>query len=179
MIKVQSNIKGESPLMMDRLDVDDIINPKRQPRKYTEEVLQAMGEKAIYRNEHGLYFPSRNVKKCLIEGARTGRMNLKGTQRLAPFIEALVGVQPQEILFGKNEPDDYIQFPMRTKRGDVIPKRLPIMKDWELTFTLLIFDDQIVDRVNEALVFAGFSVGLGNQRPEYGRFEVVEWKIIK
>jgi len=179
MIKVQSKIKGLSPLIMDKLDVETIISPSKQIKRYTEEVLQAMAEKAIYHNGDGLYIPRRNVKKCMIGGAKMGRIKLGGRQNLHPFIEASVFVEPIEIPLGKDAPDGYIQIPMRRKDGNVIPKRLPVIKDWELAFTLLIYDDEIVERVNEALLIAGVSVGLGNQRPEYGRFEVVEWKLVK
>ena len=178
MKKTQCEIKGLTPLVMDRLDIEDIIKPK-QVKKYTEEVLQAMAEHAVYRNGNGLYIPNRNLKKCIWEGSKIGRLRLIGRQSLAPFIEASVFVEPREIPFGKKEPDGFIQFPMRRKDGNVIPKRLPILTDWNLCFTLLIYDAEIVDKVKEALVTAGFAVGLGNQRPEYGRFEVLKWEVRK
>lgn len=108
-----------------------------------------------------------------------GRIKLSGRQNLYPFIEASVFIEPHEIPFGKNEPDGYIQIPMRRKDGNVIPKRLPLIRDWQLSFTLLVYDDEIIERIQEALIIAGLSVGLGNQRPEYGRFEVIKWEIIK
>lgn len=178
MINVQTKIKGLTGLIMDKLNVDDIINPPRQIKKYTEEVLRAMAEKAIYRNGDGLYIPNRNMKKCLINGSKMGRIKLTGRQNLHPFIEASVFVVPAEIPLGKDKPDGYIQIPMRRKDGNVIPKRLPIITDWELPFNLLIYDDEIVNGIHEALIVAGLSVGLGNQRPEYGRFEVLEWEVI-
>jgi len=177
LIKVESKIKGLTGLVMDKLDVNNIINPPKQIKKYTEEILQAMAEKAIYRNGDGLYLPRRNLKKCLINGSRMGRIKLAGRQNLHPFIEASVFIEPNELLFHKDEPDNYIQIPMRRKDGNVIPKRLPILTNWELSFSLLIYDDEIVDKVSEALTIAGLSVGLGNQRPDYGRFEVLEWEI--
>lgn len=157
MVKIESTIKGLTGLIMDKLDVADIINPPKQIKKYTEEVLQAMAERAIYRNGNGLYIPRRNLKKCLINGAKMGRIKLAGRQNLYPFIEASVFIEPHEILLGKDEPDGYIQIPMRRKDGNVIPKRLPIIKDWELAFTFLIYDDEIVDKVHEALIIAGLS----------------------
>lgn len=175
MQEVKVAIKGLTPLVMDKLDVETIINPNRVPKKYTEEVLQTMAEHSLYTNKDGLFVPSRNVKKCLIEGAKMGRIKLNVRQNLYPFIEASVFVNPSEISLGKKNPDNYIQFPMRRKDGNVIPKRLPICTEWQLSFTLAIYDDEITDKVKEALTIAGISVGLGNQRPEYGRFEVTKW----
>ena len=179
MKQINVNIKGLTGLLMDALKVDDIINPPPNPKKYTEEVLQKMADKALYRNSQGLYIPNRNVKKCLINGSQMGRLKLAGRQNLFPFIEASVFIEPAEIPLGKNKPDNYIQIPMRRKDGNVIPKRLPIFLDWGLEFHLLIYDEDIIEKVSEALTIAGLSVGLGNQRPEYGRFEVTKWEVIK
>lgn len=177
MIKVNARIKGLTGLLMDKFDVADLVNPPPNPKKYTEGVLQAMADKAIYRNDNGLYIPRRNIKKCLIQGAKMGRLTLSARRNLYPFIEASVFIEPNEIPLGKNEPDGFVQFPIRRKDGGAIPKRLPILSTWELPFTLLIYDDEIVDKVQEALTIAGVSVGLGNQRPDYGRFEVIEWEV--
>ncbi|MBA7589936.1 hypothetical protein ES708_32035 [subsurface metagenome] len=180
MIEVKVGIKGIQPgLLMDSLRIEDIINPPAKPKKYTEEVLQQMAEKALYHNGQGLFIPNRNVKKCLIQGAQMGRIKLAGRQNLYPFIEASVFIEPHEIPLNKTEPDNYIQIPMRRKDGNVIPKRLPICLDWALEFGLLIYDDEIIDKVKQALEIAGISVGLGNQRPEYGRFEVTQWEVVK
>ncbi len=181
MIKVEVGIKGFEGIgmIMDNLQVEDIINPPSKPKKYTEEVLQKMAEKALYRDEEGLFIPRRNVKKCLINGAQMGRIKLAGRQNLYPFIEASVFIEPEKIRLNKTAPGNFIEIPMRRKDGNVIPKRLPIFLDWELAFTMFIYDDEIVDKVKEALIIAGVSVGLGNQRPEYGRFEVVKWEVKK
>jgi hypothetical protein len=179
MREIKVKIKGLTPLIMDRLDVDAIIDPPKSTKRYTEEVMQSMAERGLYRNDDGLYIPRRNMKKCLVQGAQMGRFKLIGRQNLHPFIEASVFIEPHDLSLGKDEPDGYLQIPMRRKDGNVIPKRLPIIKDWELSFRLLIYDDEIAERVYEALVFAGLSVGLGNQRPEYGRFEVIEWETVK
>jgi hypothetical protein len=179
MFTVKSTIKSLTAMLMDRLDVDMVINPPPSVRKYTDAVLQAQAEKAIYSNGKGLYLPSRNLRKCLIQGAKAGRITLGGRRNLYPFIEASVFVEPNEILFNKKKPDGFTQFPMRRKDGNVIPKRLPVLTDWELSFTLLIYDDEIMDKVHEALQIAGISVGLGYGRPEYGRFEVTSWEATK
>lgn len=178
MIEIKAEIKGLVGLLMDKLDVDIIINPLPSVKKYTDEVLQRQAERAIYRNANGLFIPSRNIKKCLINGAKMGRITLSGRRNLYPFIEASVYVEPREIPLGKQEPDNYIQIPIRRKDGNVIPKRLPICLDWKLAFTLLIYDNEIVDRVHEALEIAGMSVGLCYARPEYGRFEVLKWEVV-
>lgn len=181
MFKVKVSIKGfeKIGMIMDSLKVGDIIKPPPNPKKFTEEVMQAMAEKALYKDEGGLFIPSRNVKKCMIQGAKMGRIKLAGRQNLYPFIDASVFVEPSKIRLAQKEPDYYIEIPMRRKDGNVIPKRLPVFIDWKLDFNLFIYDDEIVDKVREALEIAGLSVGLGNQRPEYGRFEVTVWEVKK
>lgn len=180
MITINTKIKGLTPLIMDALRVDTIINPPSGVRKYTDDVMAKMAEKSLYRNDAGeIFIPNRNIKRCLIDGAKMGRVKLNARQNLYPFIDASVFISPLEILLGKKEPDAFLQIPMRRKDGNVIPKRLPIFKDWELTFTLSIYDDEIPDKVKQSLEVAGISVGLGNQRPEYGRFECTEWEVKK
>jgi len=180
MIEVNVKIKGLTPLIMDALRVEDIINSATSVRKYTEEVMAKMAEKSLYRTPAGdIYLPSRNIKRCLIDGAKMGRIKLNARQNLYPFIEASVFISPMEILLGKKQADNFLQIPMRRKDGNVIPKRLPIFTDWKLIFNLMIYDDEIPDKVKDSIEIAGISVGLGNQRPEYGRFELTEWTIKK
>jgi hypothetical protein len=179
MKEIKVEIKGITAMIMDSLKVEDIIKPPPSIKKYTEEVMQAMAEKALYKDDEGLFIPNRNVKKCLIQGAKMGRIRLAGRQNLYPFIEASVFIEPLKIRLTQTKPDNYIEIPMRRKDGNVIPKRLPLFLKWELTFIMFVYDDEIVDKVKEALEIAGLSVGLGNQRPEYGRFEVTEWKVKK
>jgi hypothetical protein len=179
MKEVNVEIRGLVGLLMDKLDPIMIKEPEPTFKKYTDEGLQARAEKSIYRNSNGLFIPERNVKKCLINGAKMGRITLGGKRNLWPFIEASVFVEPREIPLNKQEPDNYIEIAIRRKDGNVIVKRLPICLDWQLAFNLLIYDHEIVERVHEALIIAGISVGLCYARPEYGRFEVTKWEVKK
>jgi len=179
MIKVETSISGIKPLAVDKLDIERIIKPEPNPKKYTEEILAHQAELSLYRNHDGLFIPNRNLKKCFIQGAKMGRITLGGRRNLYPFIEASVFISPDEIPLNKEEPDNFYQFAMRRKDGNVIPKRLPIFTDWQLDFTLSIFDDEITDKVQEAITIAGLSVGIGACRPEFGRFEISKWEVNK
>jgi hypothetical protein len=57
----------------------------------------------------------------------------------------------------------------------------PIFKDgWTLDFTVLIADDRITeDLVHDAFNSAGLLAGLGAGRPDFGRFIVTKWEVVK
>jgi hypothetical protein len=87
------------------------------------------------------------------------------------------------ILFGKDEPD-YVhtcwgRVPPRT--GAMVPIRRPAMNaGWKVSFTLAVMNDSIGEgQIREALDHAGLMVGVGSWRPQYGRFRVTSWEVIK
>jgi hypothetical protein len=179
MYKVKVQLKGIVPLAMDKLDPEQILNPPSHPARPTEEQLQEIAERAIYRNGSGLYLPRRAIKKCLLDGS--DKANLKvGRIKLSKFLEATLFIEEREPLFNVKAPDAYEQFVMRRKDGNCIIKRRPLLNaGWLLAFTIAVDSARDSEQIKEALETGGTLIGLGNGRPEYGRFIVTKWEVIK
>jgi hypothetical protein len=67
----------------------------------------------------------------------------------------------------------------RLKDGIPNPKVRPVLPlDWALEFTLTLFPNQDLQEQQLLNVFSqgGIAVGLGTNRPRYGKFEVVFWE---
>jgi hypothetical protein len=78
---------------------------------------------------------------------------------------------------GKREPDEIDKRPV-VVRGSRILRQRPMMREgWELSFTINILEEQLPSEVvRKILEHAGKYVGIGDFRPRFGRFEVVEFK---
>jgi len=74
----------------------------------------------------------------------------------------------------------------RTKQGSRSikqeTKERPVLRrPWELEFTLTILKNNIIDenKLHNWFEVGGMQVSLGTYRPKFGRFEVVEWEIVR
>jgi len=78
---------------------------------------------------------------------------------------------------GKKRPDYIHEEWVKVQRSQILRNR-PAFKDgWEAEFTLLVLDEQMpVDILKDILENAGRFRGIGDWRPHFGRFEVVEFK---
>jgi hypothetical protein len=104
-------------------------------------------------------------KRVLADGAKAGKVNI-GRKSLAPFLIATVFVEGYIHL----TPNIY----------DYIIKRPAFRTGWKAEFTLNVLDDGInADQVRASLEAAGIYTGLGSWRPEYGRFIVTEWEVMR
>ena len=120
-------------------------------------------------------------KRVLADGAKAGKVNI-GRKSLAPFLIATVFVEGYIHLTPNIY--DYIhevpgKRPPKTG-GACIIKRPAFRTGWIAEFTLNVLDDGInADQIRASLEAAGIYVGLGSWRPEYGRFIVTEWEVIR
>lgn len=145
----------------------------------TNEQLFEQAKMKIHMNGKNVIFPRRGFQSCIIQGAKMGNLK-EGRRGLADFIKATV--LPEEDIRFDAETYDYIKkdiFP--NKQGKLITVFRPCLKaGHKFTFSLLVIEDK---RKSEAIGLAvdagGLLVGLGSRRPEFGRFTVIEWKVIK
>lgn len=181
MYEIKARIKGVAPILFNHwTDASrGQLGSGATGGTFTDDqrMKEAM-EKVYYREGVGLYLPGWNLKKCIVEGA--GKANLKeGKKAMGPFLTATVFVDGDPA-FGREQPDEIHETtgrrPPRTG-GACLIKRPMLRAGWELPFTLTVVDDRrSADHIRKALEEAGLLVGLGDWRPEYGRFIVTDWK---
>ena len=93
----------------------------------------------------------------------------------------------EPIIFGRmgkdeTDPDSGVYIhrdTARLEKGIPNPKVRPVVPlPWEVCFTVTLFPNQELQEQQLMNVFSqgGIAVGLGTNRPRYGKFEVVHWE---
>jgi hypothetical protein len=100
----------------------------------------------------------------------------EGRQRYGSVLKAGVTIEPENIPLKSPKPYTIDSRPVVIQKSRVLCWR-PRFEEWELEFDILILDDKNINIsvLKEILDTAGLS-GLGDYRPRFGRFQVIEWK---
>ena len=180
MYTVDIVIEGVAPILFNRMtDSDRAVLEGEKPGggKKSKAVRQAEAMERCYRDERGLYLPSWNVKRCIIEGSNKAGLK-EGRASLGQFLMAEMFLT-EDPAFGKAEPDflheNLGRVPARTGAAAII-RRPALSVGWRLPFTINVFEDRrATDSIAAAIETAGTKVGLGSWRPEFGRFVLKEF----
>ena len=181
--EIEVELTGIAPMAQHRLtdeDIDKIDKNATGGRKAANSKKGEAIDRMYYRPDGYIGLPKRNIKACLLEGVK--RANLKyGRASLAPYVKATVFVKEDMPSLGIKEPEFIERFPVQKKDGQqVIVVRGGLNAGWKITFHLLVIDERRdADQLKIAFEEAGILVGLGAGRPEYGRFELTKWKVVK
>jgi hypothetical protein len=184
MYEIKTMVEGIAPILFNRFTEEAKEAMEQRKTGGTRTVKQSQQEALgkVYRNGKGLYCPAANIKKSLLNGITKGNIK-EGRGSARPYIEATVFIKPQEVVFGKQEPDFIHECTGRIppKTGArVIIRRPGLREGWQLSFSMIVMDDRrSADQIRKGLEEAGLLIGLCDGRPEFGRFIVKEWEVIK
>lgn len=175
-VEVKVRIKGISDYLQHKrpFEEDDKALQKRTGEvDYSKEV-----EKTVYRdNEIGCYIPSKQIRACLVEAGSAFKAG--GNRTYRKMLNAVIEIDPDKISL-KKETYDYVHKEFVKLRGSdqVLRHRPAFKKGWEAKLKLLILDEEQIpiDVMKQIAEYAGKFVGIGDWRPHFGRFEVVEFK---
>lgn len=172
MFKVNVKIKGVAPLMQHRFCEDETKGKKRQVVYNKEDD----AEKASYKDEEGYYVPSTWIEGALLKAAK--EFKLEKRKSCYDAIKGGVFVEQDKIrLSNKKYEIDYR--PVVIQRARIMRAR-PLFKDWSLEFVLVVNDDRIIpETVKDIIEYSGSYVGIGDFRPKFGRFVLVDYKVVK
>ena len=172
-MKINVKIKGTAPLLLHKFATEE----KTSSRAKKVYVPEEEAEKACYRNEQGqVFIPSTHFKGAMIKSAVDFKFQGKKTYK--EYIKSGIFIEENEIIL---TPQEYTisNMPVVIARSRIMRSR-PEFKKWECEFTMEIADEALDFRiVKEILEMAGKYKGVGDFRPEYGRFEVVGFNKVK
>lgn len=129
--------------------------------------------------------PAHGLQQCLASGARYSKRQIPGQGKATWTAKFMAGIAIIENPALNIDPDTVESIVISANADGVrgsgkrVPKRFPMMPQWEMTFDIYILDAIITESVlREALAEAGMFIGLGRFRPEKGgtngRFELVD-----
>lgn len=173
MTKVNVKVVGKAPLLMNRF----VIEEKKSTRAKKVYEPKDEAEKKTYRTDAGeLYLPNTHFKASMIKAGTDFKM--VGKKSYKEYIKAGVFIEPEQIVL---EPQEYIihEEPVVIQRARVMSWR-PRFDKWSCEFEIEITDEMINSTtLKEILEAAGKYKGVGDHRPEYGRFEVESYEIVE
>jgi hypothetical protein len=177
MKKIQVEIEGATPLLMNSPHMMMEESEKKLKRKTTDYDHKEEAEKVAYRTEDGkLYVPSTAIKGCLINAASYQKI---GKYAAKPIVAGGVRIEPIEIDLGTK---DY-KIDLRTvviQRNRVVKAR-PRLDTWKAKFTI-VYNENLIgnhDIIRQFLEEGGERVGILDFSPrnkgEFGTFKVTKW----
>jgi hypothetical protein len=179
-------IRGVSPLVMHNGQLADPLNKhSKEMRKISgktkkteadfEQLAKLESFGSLYLHNGAPCIPGEVLEAGFIEASRKNR---RGQQAKAGIVSD--GFWPLEF-GGPKSPDDLwldekyrLSAGVRIKQNRIIRTR-PIFREWESTVSLDFLPDQLDKaEVVETMGILGRTIGLGDWRPRFGRFEVVK-----
>lgn len=169
---VEVKVKGDRYLMNRFNTVIEAKTGKKQKKVYVPEV---EAKKKEYRGADGkLFIPSTQFEATMQKAGADFVM--EGRKKYGQYLKGGVFIEQQEIPITPNKYEIF-ECPVVINRARVLAWR-PMFTDWSCEFTINITDDMIDTNVlKEILIEAGKHKGVGDWRPKFGRFEVVDWKV--
>lgn len=183
-------LRNLSPTLMHRIDMADLegsITTKAGTGQRAKKIsLDEDGqfEKALYKDDKGVYFPSKWFHMCLVNAGKAFAVKGKGKATYSKLMGSHIQIGPEKIRIS-NEKWEKDKQVVRNKAtaGRTIACR-PRFDKWECKVTVNIGDDSIDPGIiRDILSYGGQYVGVGAYRPEkkgsYGKFEVTNMKEVK
>lgn len=168
-------IVGIKPLLMHNPSA--IGNkPKLRRGEHLEPEVEA--ESYLYKDEKGnICIPAMNVKACIREAGRNYRVSGRRTT-FAAMIRAGLDIKPYPMIPLIHNGWQVDTRPVVVQRNRILRAR-PRFDDWSLEFEIVNNDPTVIhaDTLKRILEDAGKYYGLGDFRPEFGLFEVEEFKL--
>lgn len=173
---VRITIEGVVPLRMNRYVFD-----KKQPTKPTVEWLKEDALDRCYKDEKGFYIPKAALRKVLLNGAskvRHGRGRAKADMS-AIFFPQEHGYLPKSSKPIIPDEPEIVRIPPGPK-GARVPKYFAYFEKWSVVYDAVITDDSMpIETIKDSIIAGGLYFGLLDGRPEYGRYVLDKFEVVK
>jgi len=198
MYTIQATIRGTAAILQHKFSDATLLGLQKRESKrksgkpdYSDEWLGTM-----YAHNGYVYQPANHIEGALVKAAtrfRSGKQTWKDPFRAYVYI---VGIDHPDKIYhyfnGQCIPEPTIELienptdvlsvnisRVTVQRAAVARSRLQIEPGWELTFRIEVHDEQVpFELVRDVLEEAGRAVGIGDYRPRYGRFEIIDFQKI-
>jgi len=183
--KVEVEIKGLTPILMNRMNIDDLKDSgatKRAKKYIPEEQAKKAAYLTTVDGKKELYVPAYAVYSMMIKAAGAYKFP-RSRSSLSSYLAGTVRVEPEKLLLGTGE-YEIDERPVVIQRARVLAWR-PKIKDWKLQFTIVYNKDAlpetIIPQLETILNDGGTRLGLLDYRPQhkgwFGTFEVTKFEI--
>ena len=188
MKKYQVCIEGTCPLLQHKFGMVAQVEAAQQVKMVSgQRDFSGEWKNTCYLLGNEIVQPAEHIWQAMVRAGVNFVIKGRGRKTYKDMISRAVIVEPDLISFGIILPEEittdpslpvYVDIrPVRIQRARVMRERLALRKGWQLSFELLCLDDQLPTEVLQAiLTYAGESIGIGDYRPRFGRFRVVQFQ---
>jgi hypothetical protein len=169
---IKVKVKGVSNYIQHKMIINDNDTAIKGEVDYSEE-----WKKSLYKDENGIiYIPCNQFESAIINSAKEFKIKGKRGKSYKDLIKSSLFIEPNNISLNKKEPDYIDETFMVVQRSRILRKRPAFKAGWEVEFNINIINEQLPNGIlKNILEDAGKYKGIGDSRPRYGRFEVVEF----
>lgn len=179
--RAQVTLEGVCPLLFHRWNCES-VESKSKAAKGSKEKKTDDVESFVYRNEKGeISIPGEYLRGAIIHAAKfqqDPRSPRKSAMDL--FKAAIVSLTELASLGSKDW--DYLDKRRVVIQRNGVTRSRPAMKEgWRAEFVLMVNLPEYISPqlLNSTIQAAGKLIGLADFRPSYGRFNVVEFEVLK
>lgn len=189
MYTVDVQVEGIAPLMQHRFPLPDFADLSKGGKKKTgeQDYSQEWREYLYATPEGDIYQPATHFDGCLVKAAAGYKIQGARGKTYKDLFKGNVFVSPDAIFHNVKVPESldadadkplYLDVrPVVIQRARVVRVRPTFGIGWKLEFEISVLDDQLPKNVlNDVLVLAGRTVGIGDFRPRFGRFIVTRFE---
>ena len=173
-------IKGTSPLIVHafsekaKRQIEDKQQKKAKSSKHDMRDPQEEYEQAKHKSPLGFEgFPAAGFKAAMIRGAKIVGMVMKDAQT-AFFV--LPDCEKTQLVAIEGDPELHESM-VRIGMGSADVRYRPIYKEWKAKLRIEYNEGSIsVDQIYQLISAAGYGCGIGEMRPERGKFNYGRWE---
>lgn len=174
MYQVEVKISGISPLRHNKYTIPDRDGVKFVDVKTKEGAIQDALNRSYFDDKKGYYVPKEALKACIINGASKFKVKSK--------LDAIMMFDDDKYFIDSKDyviEEGVVRIPPGPK-GVRVPKMWVVNKTWGIKFKATILDETFPSqKIKDSIINAGIYFGLLDNRPEYGKFVVDEFKKVK
>lgn len=185
---VRVAIKGTADLLFHRWNCD-AVEEKAKAKKGSAAKKSDNVESYVYRNADGMICMPGEYLRMSIVNASKFRQDPRSPRKSAMdlYKAAVISLTPLALVLNNAQEPTHVdkwdyehRCRVTIQRNGITRIRPAFLTGWRCTFDLLVNIPQYIDEgtLHEVIVDAGRLVGVGDFRPTYGRFQIVQFERI-
>ena len=191
MYGVSITVKGVCPLLQNRFPMPEFGDLSKGGKKSTGSPDYSQEWRShLYAAGGKIYQPSSHFEGAIIKAGASFKIQGKRGKTYRDLLAASIIIDPEQIPHNMDVPEEldadadkplYLDVrPVVIQRARIVRVRPAFKAGWELSFEIAVGDDEIQpDLLQDILAMAGKSIGIGDFRPRFGRFNVINFAVHK
>ena len=178
---VSVTIEGSASLLFHKWD-NEAIEERARAKKNSKSKKEDNVESFVYRNDAGeICIPGEYLRQSIIQAARFKSDPRSPRKSASDLFKAGITSLTELASLGVKDWDYLDRRRVMIQRNGITRVRPAMHKGWRAEFDIQVFTPEYIDSMllNEMLMQAGRLIGIGDFRPSYGRFMVVNFEVKK